>query len=347
MTISAFASGTQTAILSTEHFLANVNVEGKFTGIVDVSNLADGDILELRAYQMVLTGGTPRVVDYLVLYGAQPTEQQIIEWGKELKNELTDAQSLRYSLKQTAGVGRSFPWKVVRETVSGGGGGLTAQDVWEYATRSLTEVANANLVEINGQATDGYNATLKLKQLDIENNDAAGNALRLYASDGNAVQIYGETFGARIQGGTGSIHAPDGFLVTEDLDLNPWSIADAVWDEEVATGHTLPDTAGAVLYSGYVASVSLRVQKNTALNNFMFFMRQEADHVSPATGLSVTAQRSIDGGLFAACANAVSEVGDGVYKINLAAADLNGNVITLKFTAAGADQRTVTIITQD
>lgn len=90
----------------------------------------------------------------------------------------------------------------------------------------------------------------------------------------------------------------------------------------------------------------VQIKKNTALANFMFFMKQEADHVTPATSLSVTAERSIDGGLFATCANAVTEVGDGWYVIDLAAADLNGDVIALKFTAAGADQRNLTIVTQ-
>jgi hypothetical protein len=90
------------------------------------------------------------------------------------------------------------------------------------------------------------------------------------------------------------------------------------------------------------------VSKNVALNNFEFLMVDSADHITAKTGLGagVTAERSIDGGAFGACANAVSEVGSGIYKINLAAADLNGDLITLKFTAAGADARYVTLKTE-
>jgi hypothetical protein len=91
---------------------------------------------------------------------------------------------------------------------------------------------------------------------------------------------------------------------------------------------------------------SFKFDKSVALNNFEFYMAQSTDHVSPATGLTVTAERSIDGGAFAACTNAVTEVGSGVYKINLSPFDMNGDVITLKFTAPGADQRTITIVTQ-
>jgi len=88
------------------------------------------------------------------------------------------------------------------------------------------------------------------------------------------------------------------------------------------------------------------VKKNTALANFEFFMRDTADHVTGKTGLTVTAQRSIDGAAFGNCANSASEVSAGFYKINLAAADLNGDTVTLKFTGAGADATAVTILTE-
>lgn len=87
------------------------------------------------------------------------------------------------------------------------------------------------------------------------------------------------------------------------------------------------------------------IKKNTALNNFEVLLVSSSDHISPVTGATVTATRSIDGGAFAACANSVTEVSGGVYKINLAASDLNGDVITLKFSATGADSRIITIVT--
>ena len=98
--------------------------------------------------------------------------------------------------------------------------------------------------------------------------------------------------------------------------------------------------------SSRMATFTLSLKKNQALNAFEFEMIDSADHVSAKTLLAVTAQRSIDGGAYASCANAVTEVGSGTYKIDLAASDLNGNVITLKFTAGGADATKVTIITQ-
>lgn len=112
MAVTAFTTGTQTASVGTEHFY-NVNEAGVFTFHVDLLNMASGDFLELRVYQMVLTGGTARVA-YLDTYqGAQPADN-LIAISVPVGNELTDSQALRFSLKQTLGTGRSFPYKIVK-----------------------------------------------------------------------------------------------------------------------------------------------------------------------------------------------------------------------------------------
>lgn len=88
------------------------------------------------------------------------------------------------------------------------------------------------------------------------------------------------------------------------------------------------------------------VKKNAALSNFPFFMVDSSDGKTAKTGLTVTAKRSIDGGAFAACANTPTEVAYGLYSINLAASDLNGDVIALLFTATNAIDRELNILTQ-
>ena len=98
--------------------------------------------------------------------------------------------------------------------------------------------------------------------------------------------------------------------------------------------------------SGYVTEVNVDgIKKNTTLNNFEFLMVDATDGYTEETGLTVTAQRSIDGGAFGACVNSVTEVGNGIYKINLANTDLNGDVITLRFSATGARTRYITLKT--
>ena len=91
----------------------------------------------------------------------------------------------------------------------------------------------------------------------------------------------------------------------------------------------------------------LGITKNVALTNFEFLMVSSSDHLTPTASLTITATISQDGGAFASCTNSVAEVSNGIYKINLTQTEMNADIITLKFTATGADQRTVTIITSN
>jgi hypothetical protein len=85
------------------------------------------------------------------------------------------------------------------------------------------------------------------------------------------------------------------------------------------------------------------LKKNQAWNNFTFLMVDSTTEV-PATGLTVSAQRSIDGAAFGAgTLGAVSEIGSGHYKLNIPAADLNGDTVTLLFSATGAKTHSITL----
>lgn len=89
------------------------------------------------------------------------------------------------------------------------------------------------------------------------------------------------------------------------------------------------------------ALVQVPITKNVAFTAFTFDMVDSSGNA--ATGLTITATRSIDGAAFSACANAASEISNGSYKITLSAADLNGNVIELRFTATGAKDAKITL----
>lgn len=113
MTVTAYASGTQTATVPTEHFVSSPNVAGTFTFHVDTVNMAAGDVVEFRIYQMILTGGTARVAYAAKYEGAQPADD-LIKISVPISNDLTDTNSLRFSLNQTKGASRNFPWKVLQ-----------------------------------------------------------------------------------------------------------------------------------------------------------------------------------------------------------------------------------------
>ncbi len=87
------------------------------------------------------------------------------------------------------------------------------------------------------------------------------------------------------------------------------------------------------------------VPKNVALDKFPFLMINSVDHITPKTGLTVTAQTNKDGVGFAGSANSPVEVGSGWYEIDWIQAEMNFNVAAWKFTAVGADQRDITVIT--
>ncbi len=113
MAVTLYASATQSATVTSEHFLSSPNVAGTFTFHVDTINMAAGDSLELRVYQMVLAAGTQRVAYYTRYDSAQPADD-LIKISVPISNELTDANALRFSLKQTLGTTRNFPWKVLK-----------------------------------------------------------------------------------------------------------------------------------------------------------------------------------------------------------------------------------------
>lgn len=112
MSIASYANGTQTASIGTEHFLSSPNAAGRFQMWLDLINMAAGDVLEIRAYKMVLTGGTQRVVYADQITGAQPTDSMIY-LSQIIPNVLTDSNAVRFSIKQTYGTGRDFPWSVL------------------------------------------------------------------------------------------------------------------------------------------------------------------------------------------------------------------------------------------
>lgn len=113
------------------------------------------------------------------------------------------------------------------------------------------------------------------------------------------------------------------------------AIADAVLEELIADHSGVAGSLAAAIHPD-------GIRKNQAFDYFDFQMVSGGTGVP---GLTVTAQRRIDGSAFSACANAVTEIAYGWYTINLAASDLNGDRISLRFSALGADDRDITFKT--
>lgn len=108
MAVSVEASGTQTATVNTEHTLHTSTKAKIFVLMADTGLMQNGDELELRITTVVLSGGTVRLA-YLASYAhvqAEPIKLSI-------PVPTTGNGNTAFTLKQTAGTGRAFPWGVL------------------------------------------------------------------------------------------------------------------------------------------------------------------------------------------------------------------------------------------
>jgi len=101
------ADGSQTATINTEHTLSTVTVAGSFVLHVDTNAMALGDVLELRVKLKTRSSGTTREaqVAYYAHVQGQPVKMSI---------PVASPHEVVFTLKQTAGTGRAFPWEVVK-----------------------------------------------------------------------------------------------------------------------------------------------------------------------------------------------------------------------------------------
>jgi hypothetical protein len=110
---TAAANGTETPTVGTEATLFQSSSAGVFSFHVDTVNMAAGDVLQLRIYQMILTGGTTRVA-YFQQYTDAQAANDLIKISVPIANDISDTGAITCTLKQTAGTARAFPYKVLQ-----------------------------------------------------------------------------------------------------------------------------------------------------------------------------------------------------------------------------------------
>jgi hypothetical protein len=106
MSLVEVAGGTQTAVIDTEHELVTDTTGKTYVLKVDLSNLANGDIVEFRIYEKVRAGSAERLADYALYANAQ---NELIVRSVPVPANI----HIRCTLKQTSGVGRDFEWALV------------------------------------------------------------------------------------------------------------------------------------------------------------------------------------------------------------------------------------------
>ncbi len=108
MAVSVSSSGTQLCVIATEHTLKADTASGAYELHVDAGAMIAGDTIEIRLKEPVLLAGTVRAALYATFAGA------IAEPNIKVLGPAAFDQGVTATLKQTAGVGRSFPWKLLR-----------------------------------------------------------------------------------------------------------------------------------------------------------------------------------------------------------------------------------------
>lgn len=105
MAASVKTSGSQTAVISTEHTLATVTDAGTYALAVDLTNMAAGDRVELRIYGKCRSTDAETLIDYFSAIGPQGQPLNI-------SHPRLSPHYYKVTLKQTAGTGRAFPWAI-------------------------------------------------------------------------------------------------------------------------------------------------------------------------------------------------------------------------------------------
>lgn len=101
----ADSTGSQTATIGTEHVIASPTTAATYVFEVDTVNLALGDLLELRVYDKI-DGANYRQMWKGTFQHAQ------INAAKVSPPIAVAGAGAKFTLKQTAGTGRAFPWSV-------------------------------------------------------------------------------------------------------------------------------------------------------------------------------------------------------------------------------------------
>jgi hypothetical protein len=219
--------------------------------------------------------------------------------------------------------------------ISVSSGRVTANaDQWAGTTipaPNVTGVPKVDLLDIAGAAVSTSTAQLGV------------NAVQIGAAVPGSATIGTVTTTTTATNLTNAPTAGD-FTATMKTSLNaatPASVTGAVASVTGNVGGNVTGSVGSVTAAVLIQSP---VRKNVAIPNFPFQMYDTTGALK--TGLTVTPTVKIDAGSFAAATNAVTEIANGTYVINLAAADVNGNVISLRFSASGAVDTYFTLFMQ-
>jgi len=115
MAVTEYTGNTQTATINTEHSLALISAAGVYQLVVNLSNMANGDVLELRAYLAVRSTNS-RLLAKIATYANKQGDGTADSGGDgeviAFSIPFSSPFDIRFTLKQTAGTGKDYIWSV-------------------------------------------------------------------------------------------------------------------------------------------------------------------------------------------------------------------------------------------
>ena len=109
-------------------------------------------------------------------------------------------------------------------------------------------------------------------------------------------------------------------------------------DKSTSGGSTIDESA----WQQIPIQTNIKFQKGVAFPNFPIYMVDDQDHITGKTGLTVAGAINKDSeGSLSPLTNSVVEIGDGFYRVDLTAAEMTADVVNLRFTGSGADDRVI------
>lgn len=107
MAVSLKTSGSQTATLTTEHSLATITDAGTYELWVDTDALVNGETVALKAKcKLAGSGDTAKIEWQAVFVHDQGTDIH------KRSGPIPSPFSIEFTLTQTGGTGRAFPWAI-------------------------------------------------------------------------------------------------------------------------------------------------------------------------------------------------------------------------------------------
>ena len=230
-------------------------------------------------------------------------------------------------------------------TVGAGSGQLTPTNggvnVTQFGGQAIVLDANnypsVNIVDVAGQAASYYTGTAQggtVNTITLASGDTSNPLFR-------QISLVGGTGAGQVAICT----AYNASTKVATVSCPQGSAGDWATNPDSTTLYAIDQLSPVVDGSGN-AHILGPIKQNTQLSHFPFYLVLSADHVTGATGMTVTATRNIyDGNGFVTCDNSPTEDGNGWYNITLAASDLNAPSVALRLTAPGCDPVNINLVT--